>query len=157
MEFRDAILALAWVAIVLNGLAIMGVIRQLRLVAMDIQQPPSAPPVDVPVGWSNLVLLFASASCLACREVVPAFADATSGVASRVVFRDEGFQVEHAVDVVTERTDLFKHFAVSLTPYLIVTGDKAVTRRVPVGSATELTEALRTVQTEPTPSEEAIQ
>lgn len=154
MSLRDSLLVLAWLAIILNGLAIMGVIRQLRLLA----RRDSGSIIDSAVGrsvamlapWQNALVMFASASCNACRDIVPLLISSARDLSPKVVFRDEGFPIDMpAENVQRDRFDLFAALGITATPHVVVVEAGQIVLSRPVGSQTALQnvlEAARSIQ-----------
>ncbi len=150
MSLMGTMLVLAWVAIVLLTLAVAGLMRQVHLLLTERAAdgtPASREPTAraLPAGLitpgRDGVVLFASTSCVACSEVMPAL----------VAYCGDG-QRSCAVVTAAERhpdwpdalvyrenaADLFEQFGVVATPHALNIVDGAVVDSAPVGSVSAL-------------------
>jgi hypothetical protein len=151
MSFYGSALLLAWVAIVLLGLTVSGLVRQVhalrsghqpeRLEA-DLVTGTQAPIVDG-LAWDRQrtnVLLFVDASCHSCAQVLPyldTLARERSGdIAFAALFaaHDGDFRTDH-VRVLTRQARAFERYQVPLTPFGVkVSPEGVLIAAAPVGS-----------------------
>jgi hypothetical protein len=160
MSFYGSALLLAWVAIVLLGLTVAGLVRQVhalqsghqpeRLEA-DLPTGTRAPTIDG-LGWDRQrtnVLLFVDASCHSCAQVLPYFdtlaKEKRSDTAFTALFagHDGGFRTNH-VRVLTRQARAFEQYQVPLTPFGVkVSPEGVLIAAAPVGSDKLLKDFVR--------------
>jgi hypothetical protein len=151
MSFYATALLLAWVAIVLLGLTVSGLVRQVH--ALQSPRRPEGLEADLPTGaqapaidglaWDRQrtnLLLFVDASCHSCAQVLPyldALARERNGdTAFTALFagHDGGFRTDH-VRVLTGQAGAFERYQVPLTPFGVRVSPKGVlVAAAPVGS-----------------------
>jgi hypothetical protein len=151
MSFYGSALLLAWVAIVLLGLTVSGLVRQVH--ALQSPRRPEGLEADLPTGtqaptidglaWDRQrsnVLLFVDASCQSCAQVLPYLGtlaeERTGDTAFTALFagHDGGFQTDH-VRVLTRQARAFEQYQVPLTPFGVkVSPEGVLIAAAPVGS-----------------------
>jgi hypothetical protein len=151
MTFYGSALLLAWVAIVLLGLTVSGLVRQVH--ALQSPHRPEGLEADLPAGarapaidglaWDRRrtnVLLFVDASCQSCAQVLPHLASLARRRSGDTAFtalfagHDGGFVTDH-VRVLTGQARAFEHYRVPLTPYGVkVSPEGVLVAAAPVGS-----------------------
>jgi hypothetical protein len=151
MSFYGSALLLAWVAIVLLGLTVSGLVRQVHALSsghqperleVDLLTGTQAPTVDGLV-WDRQrtnVLLFVDASCHSCAQVLPYLdtlsEETTSDTAFTALFvgHDGGFRTDH-VRVLTRQASAFEQYQVPLTPFGVkVSSEGVLIAAAPIGS-----------------------
>jgi hypothetical protein len=159
MSFTISALIVTWGAIALLGLALAGVVRQVRALTMmrSLQLPRIGPrlktlapaldgaaqpyPTDRPS-----VLLFVDAECAGCEEVLPqlvALADAwRDDVAFSAIFHGApDHSVNGSVQVVANARSAFEAFSIPATPFAVLVSPTAtVEASAPIGSPHALTQ-----------------
>jgi hypothetical protein len=140
MTFYGSALLLAWVAIVLLGLTVSGLVRQVH--ALQSPHRPEGLEADLPAGARRRtnVLLFVDASCQSCAQVLPHLASLARRRSGDTAFtalfagHDGGFVTDH-VQVLTGQARAFEHYRVPLTPYGVkVSPEGVLVAAAPVGS-----------------------
>lgn len=173
MTFTTSALIASWVAILLLGLVVSGLVRQVHRLSrgrphtvraagsLGIGSGSRAPEVAELFGddlGTGGVLLFLSADCRTCRDVLaeagrwsrraeagPAFRALYAGPAPREALEGDG-----PVRVREERDDLFTTYDAIATPFAVaVDGEGRVLRSVPLGSPEALTALLDDVYPHP--------
>jgi hypothetical protein len=159
MTFQTTALILAWIAIILLGFAMSGLLHQLQVLTAAVGggRTTAGPALGLPApmldglggeaGWrAPTIVLFLESGCKTCRDVLnelPALAGAhESGVDFAVVFGDAGFAdaEDERIRLLPNQPKAFADFEVPLTPFaVLVDGNGLVVAREPLGSR----EALR--------------
>jgi hypothetical protein len=155
MSFQTTALVLAWVAIVLLGLALSGLLRQIHLLRLGQVRPQlhSGPVVGMPapeLGRDNrrprtAVLLFSDRGCASCDRLLPEFealAREDDGLEFKVLFpgSPNGFESGH-VDILGGQAETFARFRIPATPYgVAVDSEGTVAAAGPIGSSSLLRE-----------------
>jgi hypothetical protein len=152
VSFHDSALLLAWVAIVLLGLAVAGLVRQVHALTTPQSGRPYGPPVGgrahVPRRLRGLVegndattvLLFAEAGCESCERVVPrfaAFCATEAGAREHALVYDgaAGAAAGPGLRVLEHQAETFDRLAVPATPFAVsLSPDAVVVAAGPVGS-----------------------
>jgi hypothetical protein len=168
MSFEATAMLVSWVAILLLGLVVSGLVRQVHALStgrvrvradeLGLRQGTPAPELASLVpGAANTgtVLLFLSEGCAVCDEVLDeavslAAAGGLRGIAVRAVFPGAVPEVGHAGDAAGRalrlfggRAALFERYQVPATPFaVVVDGAGLVARNEPVGSRHALRELL---------------
>lgn len=157
MSFYGSALLLAWVAIVLLGLTVSGLVRQVH--ALSSGHQPERLEADLPTGtkaptidglaWDRQrtnVLLFVDASCHSCAQVLPSLdtlaKERTGDTAFTALFvgHDGDFRTDH-VRVLTRQARTFERYQVPLTPFGVkVSREGVLLAAVPIGSDKLLTD-----------------
>lgn len=154
MSLMATALVLAWVAIALLTLSVAGLMRQVHLLlterAADGTPVPAAErapalPAGLLAGDRDGVVVFASASCVACSQIMPVLVEhcAAAGRSCTVVTPAE--RHPRWPDGLTYRehaADLFERFGVVATPHALRVVDGAVVDAAPVGSIAALERLL---------------
>jgi hypothetical protein len=151
MSFYATALLLAWVAIVLLGLTVSGLVRQVH--ALQSPRRPEGPEVELPTGtqapaidglaWDRQrtnLLLFVDASCHSCAQVLPYLdtlaRERNGDTAFTALFagHDGGFRTDQ-VRVLTGQATAFERYQVPLTPFGVkVSPEGVLVAAAPVGS-----------------------
>lgn len=150
MSFETSALLLAWLAILLLGLAMSGILRQLNALTTGSAQGrlqigpvagSAAPLIDgILEEWVRpSILLFIDANCSSCAQVLPEFerlAAAGEGRDFIALFRagSNGF-ANRFVRVLQNQSSAFAHFRVPATPFGVAVGSTGkILGAAPVGS-----------------------
>lgn len=157
MSFQGTAILLAWVAIVLLGLALAGLLRQVHYLrrpgpATEASLAPRAGEI-VSALVSELsssrrsVLFFAHSDCVSCERVFPTFRELAGRfreLSWKVIYEGK-YTLQDGSDefeILSDRGDLFEALRVPVTPYGIVVSEAgAILAAGPVGSGA-LLEAL---------------
>ena len=155
MSLEMTLIVLAWIAILLLGLAMAGILRQLHGI-VSARQPAHprmgplvgkpAPPLERGPRWGprGSVLLFVDAECVACGQVLPEYgilAHSNRNLQFLSVFREErnGLRVDKPVEVLTQQGEAFERYQVRVTPLAVAVGsDGRVLDSEPIGSVIAL-------------------
>ncbi len=148
MTVEYAAILLAWVAIVLLGFALAGVLRQLHelrsQLGPQLGATGPAPGQQLPaeaIGAAGL-MLFASKSCGACAQVLPEVARIAAQRPRWVVevcYRDEpGTGEMLGVRVRGGKRALFDALGITVTPFAVITDGRQVVVAAPTGSPAAL-------------------
>jgi hypothetical protein len=149
MSFEMTALLLSWVAILLLSLVVAGLVRQVhalgqgpRPTAVGLSAGSQAPGFD---RFGPALLLFLSADCSACPEVLAAAESLTGseGQAVHALFAGAALPSE-GVTVHPDEPALFEAYKIPATPFAVVVGESGrVTVSEPVGSPGALRELLK--------------
>lgn len=160
MSFSSAALVAAWAAIAVLSLAVVGLIHQIRLLAAGagarMQTGPAigskAPPLNGQGEIRSSVLLFASAGCPGCEEVVPAFGRwaREAPVKTLLVYPGRPPASGEFVGVtVAEAQEVFEKWQIHVTPFAAAVGiDGRIFAAGPVGSASALADFIAVISDE---------
>jgi hypothetical protein len=139
---------LAWVAIVLLGLALAGILRQLHELRAQVRPvlrsggPEPGQPLPPEFAGTCGLLLFASRTCGACARVLPEAARVArlhSNWSVEVLYRGEPDAVDlPGVRVRGAQHALFEALDVSVTPFAVIIADGQVVAGAPTGSPAAL-------------------
>lgn len=136
MSLELVAVLLSWVAIVLLGLALAGILRQLHELRAQLARPTPgvgpAPGQPLPGALADVtgLLLFASRTCGACTTVLPEaerIADERPGWHLEVLYQDHPAQ-RHA----------FEALDIPVTPFAVIADRGRVTAAAPTGSPAAL-------------------
>ncbi len=148
---------LAWAAILLLGLAVSGLIRQVHLLGRAVAQLNSpvtyastlvgevAPPLTDQPGQAPIsgprVVLFMDSDCEACARVLPELLDLSRRLTTlslTVVSKDDGASVNGATEsigVFSNSPRAFDRYRVVMTPFAVfIDGESRIRTARPVGS-----------------------
>jgi hypothetical protein len=149
MSFEMTAVLLSWVAILLLSLIVAGLLRQVhalgqgqRPTALGLTAGSAAPAFD---RFGPGLLLFLSADCGACPEVLAAAESLTESTGEPVhaLFADTALTSER-VSVHPDEHALFDAYKIPATPFAVVVGESGrVTVSEPVGSPGALRELLK--------------
>ncbi|GAA3850722.1 hypothetical protein [Streptomyces sedi] len=164
MDFTTSALILSWVAIALLSLVVSGLVRQVYQLSRGVPvrapgrlgvAPGSSAPhadellaPDVLAEGRETLLLFLSAECRTCAEVLAEAGRPGTAPAVRAVYAGDAPASTDAADAagvpVTERRpDLFTAYDAIATPFAVLVGPAGhVMRSEPLGSAAALRELL---------------
>lgn len=152
MTLESSALVLAWIAIVLLGLGLAGVLRQVKLLlaAQTGVARRVGPRTGTHVGdiaglnaSGTHLLLFADIHCDVCDEVIQEFlnlADPKEKEALSVLFRGPASDTLDGVQTLAEKSEVFARLGINATPFAVLTRQGVVERAEPVGSARLLRE-----------------
>ncbi|MGH8905701.1 MAG: hypothetical protein ACRD0K_04120 [Egibacteraceae bacterium] len=147
MTVELAAILLSWVAIVLLGLALAGVLRQLHQLRAQLEGAWSSggprPGQQLPpeLAGAGGLLLFASRACGACTQVLPEAARIAgrAGWSAEVFYRGEPDAVElPGMHVRGAQHALFDALGVTVTPFAVVASGGRVVAAAPIGSLAAL-------------------
>jgi hypothetical protein len=159
VSFSSAAILFAWAAILILGMAVAGLLRQVRLLAATGRLGPRVqvgPIVGVPAPpLSNdedlhgpALILFAARNCRGCAEVVPAFADGGKRDVERLVIYAEEQPGYLPVRTLGNQQRTFDRWNVSVTPFLAaIDSDLRVVAASPVGSPEVLERVMQSFET----------
>lgn len=167
MDFMTSALIASWAAILLLALVVSGLVRQVHQLSRGAPAAVSGParpglrpgapaPAAGELFGTGLadggVLLFLSADCRTCREVLAEArrrraGDDPPGPAIRALYAGpaprDATAADGPVPVHTGRDDLFAAYDAVATPFAVaLDGDGRVLRSVPLGSPAALPELL---------------
>ncbi|MDQ3964713.1 MAG: hypothetical protein M3277_12515 [Actinomycetota bacterium] len=134
MTFESAALVAAWVAILLLGFAMSGLLRQIR----DLQTGPAAasrrrpgPAIGTtldsgegPDLFTDAFLFFAGRSCRTCDALIPELARLTQtwdGPRLVVLYREDADKRVDGIETICGAEELFENLNVSVVPFGVVT------------------------------------
>ncbi|MGI8333145.1 hypothetical protein ACRYCC_24595 [Actinomadura scrupuli] len=148
MSFEMTALLLSWVAILLLSLVVAGLVRQVHAIgqgprptALGLDTGSQAPGFE---RFGPGLLLFLSADCAACPDVLAA-AESLTGPADppvHALFAGAALPAER-VTVHADEPALFEAYKIPATPFAVVVGESGrVTVSEPVGSPGALRELL---------------
>ncbi|MGH8929315.1 MAG: hypothetical protein ACRDZO_01430 [Egibacteraceae bacterium] len=148
MTVEFAAILLAWVAIVLLGFALAGVLRQLHELRSQLGPQlsatgpaPGQPLLAEAIGTTGL-MLFVSRTCGACAQVLPEVARIAAERprwAVEVCYRDEPGALEvPGVRVRGGKRALFDALGITITPFAVTTDGRQVVVAAPTGSPAAL-------------------
>jgi len=165
MSLTFLMVLVSWFAIVLMALGMAGLLRQVRDLTRRLEDPgalvPSGPRIvdeldSLTLQHDQSVVLFASANCKACGEVLPAFSRLHprfpalnfvcmfDGAANGQVAETR----EHEYQLLTNMAPAFVRLSIPVTPFAVITNDRnLVVQAAPVGSV-ELLETFLTAAKE---------
>ncbi|MDT0264774.1 hypothetical protein RM844_00560 [Streptomyces sp. DSM 44915] len=172
MDFVTSALLVSWVAIALLALVVSGLVRQVHQLSrggvarapgrLGVTPGSAAPHADelladdVLAAGRETLLLFLSAECRTCAQVLTVaaeLAERPAAPAVRAVYAGAApadATATAAVPVTEHRPDLFTAYDAIATPFAVVVGATGrVLRSEPLGAAA----ALRDLLAEPQPSQ----
>ena len=151
MDFTTSALILSWVAIALLALVVSGLVRQVHQLSrghvvrspgrLGVTPGSAAPHADeLLAGDGKTLLLFLSAECRTCADVLAAAGRLDGPPAVRAVYAGDAPAAPAAgVPVTGNRPDLFTAYDAIATPFAVLVGaDGRVVRSEPLGSADAL-------------------
>jgi hypothetical protein len=149
MSLMATALVLAWAAIVLLTLAVAGLMRQVHLLLTErtdgapAARAPAARalPADLVGPGGDGLVLFASTSCVACSDVMPALVAYRAGGRRSCTVVTAGARHPGWPDELAYRehaADLFEQFEVVATPHALKVAGGSVVDAAPVGSVDAL-------------------
>lgn len=161
MTLQTSALILAWAAIALLGLALSGLLRQIRLLQLQQARPDrrpdfhagpvigtAAPELRTGATWAKrTVLLFVDHGCTSCERLFPiveSLAEPSDHVDFKIIFpgSPNGFQTSRA-EVLADQEAAFGAFNIPATPYgIVVNSQGVVVAASPLGSEAALREFL---------------
>lgn len=161
MSLESAALIAAWVAILLLGLAVGGLLAQVRYLSSTAagragaapRPPRMAPDASLPAE-APLLVLFTSPDCLACNALEPSAAELLRSGAglSRVVVSSGPGKHRPLWDGAAEYVEdpgLAAAYEVPVFPYVMVIGrDRAVRYEQPAAAIDVVEEALAVLRSE---------
>jgi hypothetical protein len=162
MSFETTVLLLTWVAILLLGLAVAGLLRQVHLLAKGQAAglPAFGPPNQLPAPalddarhaaeWPKpAVLLFADRDCSVCELVLPEYSLLAKKHSAQLEFiavfgsslpNGADLQMNGHVKYVVNARRAFQRYRISVTPFATFVNARGyVERSGPVGSEELLT------------------
>jgi hypothetical protein len=154
VSFMATAMVLAWVAIILLTLSVAGLMRQVHMLLTERAADGDATPTDVgsrmlPVELmapgGERIVLFASTSCVACTEVMPAMVEySRNGDRSCTVVTASQRHPDWPDGLVYHENaaDLFERFDIVATPHAMRIVDATVVASAPVGSIAALRELM---------------
>lgn len=148
MTFQTAAILLAWVAIVILGFAMAGLVRQMHVVVTNQNRVSSARPGPrvgsrvLEAEWlpelGPAVLLFADSNCAVCERVIPTVVGELPRQQAdhiRLLYRGESSaHANYAIPSLGEQDQAFDYYNVSITPFAVAVRDGLVVDSGPVGS-----------------------
>lgn len=158
MDFTTSALLLSWVAIALLALVVSGLVRQVHQLSrggvvrsagrLGVAPGSAAPHADELLAADReTLLLFLSAECRTCAEVLAAAGRLDGPHAVRAVYAgDAPPATEAGVPVTENRPDLFTAYDAIATPFAVLVGTTGrVVRSEPLGSADALGDLVAAV------------
>lgn len=131
MTFESAALVAAWVAILLLGFAMAGLLRQIRELQAGVAGPSRRRPgpavgtmLDPARGLADAFLFFGGKSCRTCDTLVPELVRLSrtwDGPRLVVVYKDELEKRLDGVETISNGSQLFEDLNVSVVPFGVVT------------------------------------
>lgn len=154
MSFETTALLVTWVAIVLLGLVVAGLIRQVhalrrgpRTPEMGLDHGMPAPQFArlAPVTGRPTLLLFLSNDCGSCDDVLHEALGLAADHPVRAIFRTEATEVKAppGMLIFAGERELFDEYKVPATPFAVLADENGrVEAAVPVGSVRGLRDLL---------------
>lgn len=166
MSFETSAFIVTWLAIILLGLGMSGLLRQIRLLAQQVEGGSGVRRVNAMVGRPlpflgngsaphigedrPALLVFAKGDCEVCEKrlsELSEFAAASAGVVDYGAVFPGSPQIPHSstLRIFSERQESFDDLGIRATPFGIVVKDGLITKAQRVGSRDELEQLVGSV------------